>query len=82
MIESNNCPAQALFQLVRDQKQWTFLVRSDDTWAIMRDGKPVTAGSSSRASANSGMQRFLAFTAAVPHPVCASGSLVDVKCSV
>ena len=60
-----NRAAQALFKSVgADGTRWRLVVRPDDGWAIMRDGKPVAVGTGNRASIDSGVRRFLSLTVA------------------
>ena len=60
-----NRAAQALFKSVgADGTRWRLVVRPDDRWAIMRDGKAVAVSTGDRASIDSGVRRFLSLTVA------------------
>ena len=65
MVNQENREVRGLFRSVsKDGRQWMFVILPDDGWAIRRDEELIIAGSSNRASLDSGVRKFLALTLA------------------
>jgi len=70
--------SQVLFQSVgRDGTDWLFVVGSDGSWAISRNGKEFDIGTGERASVVGGVEKFLSVTRVIASRDTAGDPVVD-----
>jgi hypothetical protein len=63
MDSAKNHATHALFRKICDDgTDWLFLILQNDGWAITCDGERVATGTSTSASVNLGIQKYLSFT--------------------
>jgi hypothetical protein len=63
----NKDVAQALFESVGDDGiRWLFVCPAEDGWAITRNGRRVSVGTSDRASVQAGVAKYISFTTGPP----------------
>jgi hypothetical protein len=69
----NKDVGQALFQSVGDDGiRWLFVCTMDDRWAITRNGRRVSVGTSDRPSVQAGVAKFVSFTTRPAAPAAAA----------
>ena len=69
--------SQALFQSVgRDGSDLRFVVRSDGSWAIMRNGNEVGRGTSRQASIDGGVRKFMSLTRVIASSAAACDPVI------